>query len=112
MEEVHRQFRNAAYELKRKGHEAVNPLDILVEECEDAEACKVEAGGHTWACWMRADIRELVGCQAVYALGGWQSSRGASIEVGLADSLGIPVYYEDLKTDLPVPTHTDDDLPF
>lgn len=104
MEDVHRQFRTAAYELKRKGHEVVNPLDILVEKCEDTEACSVAIGGHTWICWMRADIRELVDCQAIYALGGWQQSRGASIEVGLADSLGLPVYYEDLKNDLPVPS--------
>lgn len=43
-----------------------------------------------WQSYMRVAIAQLVKCDAVALLPGWQSSRGALIENGLAVSLGIP----------------------
>jgi nucleoside 2-deoxyribosyltransferase len=103
-QDVQTTFRATAFDLQRKGHEAINPLDIAVEKCADIGACRAEDSGHVWSCWMKADIREMMHCDAVLALGNWQDSRGARIEVGLADSLEIPVYYQDLNNDLPIPS--------
>lgn len=107
LEDCHIAFQTAAHELKRKGYEIVNPLDVQGSgDCKRPEKCAEEVSKHEWLCWMRADIVEMMDCDAVYALGGWQGSKGARVEVGLADSLGIRVYYEDLKHDVPVPNKT------
>ena len=106
LEDCHIAFGNAEHELKSKGHEVVNPLQVTALDCLRPETCKAEESGHDWLCWMRADIREMMSCDAVYALSGWQQSRGASVEIGLADSLGVPVYYEDIVQDMPIPRCT------
>jgi hypothetical protein len=41
---------------------------------------------------MRRDIAELVTCDAIAALDGWERSRGASLEVYIAKALGMPVH--------------------
>lgn len=43
-----------------------------------------------WQSYMRVAIAQLVKCDAVALLPGWQLSRGAMVEHRLAISLGIP----------------------
>jgi len=74
-------FESARDKIKAMGDEAVVPLDILPYRPE-----------LLWVDYMRADLRELLSCDEVRALPGWELSRGASIEVRLAQSLGIPVF--------------------
>ena len=50
--------------------------------------------GWTWNAYMRAGIRELLICDAILMLDGWQNSKGALIEKDLAEKLGLKVYYE------------------
>lgn len=50
--------------------------------------------GWTWNDYMRAGIRELLICDAILMLDGWNTSAGAVIEKDLAQKLGIKVYYE------------------
>lgn len=79
--------------------EVVNPLDV--NPCPDM-SCVRERGktlhvagqesGHSWDCWMRYDIIELMKCDAVVRLPNWGLSRGARIEVGLATQLGMKTY--------------------
>lgn len=76
-------FHAAAAHLRAEGHEVVNPAEINADP---------SAG---WLECMRADIRELVTCDAIYLLSGWQQSRGAMIEAGIATSLGFRVLMED-----------------
>jgi hypothetical protein len=47
--------------------------------------------GRTWEGYMRMSIKQLVDCDGIATLSGWQQSRGATIEVELAESLEIPV---------------------
>jgi len=67
-----------------------------------AEAARLHALGYapanparnpeqaTWLDYMRVAIRQMVTCDAVALLPGWQQSRGASIEYSIAIALGIP----------------------
>jgi len=49
----------------------------------------VEALGYE-ACHMRADLRALLDCDAIYMLPGWRESRGATVECAVAFACGIP----------------------
>lgn len=73
-------FHAAAARLRALGFDVVNPAEI-----------KAEPAG-CWHAAMRADITQLLTCDAVATLPGWQRSRGASIEVGLAHGLEMPVH--------------------
>jgi hypothetical protein len=44
-----------------------------------------------WHQWMRDAIRQMLTCDAVALMPGWQVSRGANVEVELAIHLGIAV---------------------
>ncbi|GHC72744.1 hypothetical protein GCM10007320_08830 [Pseudorhodoferax aquiterrae] len=73
-------FHAEAARLRALGFDVVNPAEI-----------KAEPAG-CWHAAMRADIAQLVTCDGVATLPGWQRSRGASIEVGLAYGLEMPVH--------------------
>lgn len=64
--------------LREMGWTVVNPAEINPPN----------AGG--WANCMKRDIAELVDCRRVATLPGWQDSKGASLEVHIAEALGIP----------------------
>lgn len=83
-------FTEAADRLRALGHEPVNPHDIDPSHdgpCRPGYA--PGADGHTSACHMRADLRALLDCDAVTLLGGWATSRGASVEVSVAEIIGL-----------------------
>jgi len=78
-EEYFELYENQIIEI---GHEPVNPMKVHANKiCPE------------WLDYMRADIKALMDCDAVYAMPNWRQSIGARIEVGLAHDLGIPVYY-------------------
>lgn len=83
LNEAKLKFFDATVELCGNNHIPVNPFDILPD-------CK---GEPTWEDYMRADLKEMLDCDAVYALPCWKDSKGARIEVNLALSVGIPVYF-------------------
>lgn len=72
-------FNAAAENLRKIGHDVINPVEIKKAEPTDWEGC------------MREDIRAMMDADAVATLPGWQASRGARIEVTLAKQLGMPV---------------------
>lgn len=74
-------FHEAAARLRSAGFEVVNPAELNADH---------QAFG--WLVCMRRDIKALVDCDGVATLPGWRNSRGASVEVGLASSLDMPVY--------------------
>ena len=45
----------------------------------------------TWEAYMKECIKALVECEAVYLLNNWKESRGAKIEVSLAESLNLRI---------------------
>lgn len=70
-------FEIVEMKLRDAGHEVVNPFKIKHSE------------KNTWEDYMRADIVELMKCDAIYLIKGWQYSKGAKIEVQLANDLNF-----------------------
>ena len=73
-------FNAAAKHWRAKGHRVINPAEFGVNE------------GWDWHQYLRQDIRALSEADAVAVLPGWQQSRGASLEVHIAETLGLPIY--------------------
>lgn len=74
-------FNTVAAELRRNGRTVHNPAE--------------NDGGssdQSWAFYMRLAIKQLVECEEVCLLPGWENSRGARIEEGLARDLGMTVW--------------------
>lgn len=46
---------------------------------------------------MKADIKLLMDCDAIYLLKGWEDSKGARIEKELAESLGYRIIKEEYE---------------
>lgn len=74
-------FHAAAAELRAQGYDVVNPAEINADPT---------AG---WVACMRLDIAQLVTCDQILLLPGWESSRGATLERHIAQMLEMPVQY-------------------
>lgn len=81
------EFRQAADKLTSDGFVPVVPHDLFIPLNKDTYLDDEKI----WSMAMRADIKALMDCDAVYTLHDWVESRGAKIEVHLAYDLGIPV---------------------
>ncbi|NDG03040.1 MAG: DUF4406 domain-containing protein [Synechococcaceae bacterium WBB_34_004] len=44
--------------------------------------------------YLRSDLRQLLDCQAILLLHGWEKSKGARLEALIADEVGIRRVYE------------------
>jgi len=73
-------FMAAAQALRSRGWRVTNPAE---------KALKADAD---WVLHMRADLALLVRCDALALLPGWEKSRGARLEVGVARELGMSVH--------------------
>ncbi len=92
-------FHAAARTLRAQGHTVVNPAEIhphgrlrrlLHRVLRALRLVRAHKPAPTWEEYMRADLRALVGCEAIALLPGWEQSRGARREVSIADELGMP----------------------
>lgn len=75
-------FNRAAAELREAGYTVLNPAE------------NGEPGDHpdrAWSDWMRIALGQLIQADGVATLYGWSESKGAKVEVQLAEDLGIPV---------------------
>lgn len=91
-------FRAAAKALQARGHDTVVPHDIRPWAhngvCPRGYAAMA---GHSSACYLRADIIEMLQCDVVVTLPGWEDSVGARTEVMTAMTCGMPVWLDVLK---------------
>ncbi|OBS10807.1 DUF4406 domain-containing protein [Acidihalobacter prosperus] len=77
-------FHRMADELRAHGYHVENPA----ENASNPPPCG------TWTGWMRLAIAQLIRCDHILMLNGWQNSRGALIEHRLACDLGLTVLTE------------------
>ena len=84
---------DAARDYLERDWNVISPADMDRELGFDAAVDEVTAEFLRDA--MRRDINAIMAVDAVYALAGWEQSKGASAEVALAEWRGIPVYYEE-----------------
>ncbi len=64
--------------LRAVGHAVTNPAELNPD-------------GGTWNDCMRRDIAALMDCDTVATLPGWENSKGARLEVLIAERLGMTV---------------------
>lgn len=79
-------FREAARSLRANGHEVVSPIEL---DEKDGTLVEVPVGSPEWQRFLRRDITAMLTCDAIHALDGWERSRGASLEMGVAEQLGL-----------------------
>lgn len=82
LETVYNNFTNAEVNLLEKGYKVVNPFNNGLPTTA------------TWEEHMRADLKLLLDCDAIYMLEGWEKSRGARMEYALAVDLKMDIQYQ------------------
>lgn len=72
-------FHAEAARLRALGHQVVNPAEVNPDK------------GMSWTDCMRSDIAELVKCDAIRLLPGWEFSKGATLEEHISERLGLQI---------------------
>lgn len=84
-------FKSAELLIREMGLIPVNPFTVK----HDEDLINSLSESKKWEMYMRGDIAALVKCDAVYVIGNdYAQSRGATLEIYIANQVGIPVYYE------------------
>lgn len=89
-------FKRAQSQLERDGYIVLNPHEIAIDVYNKWSKINVETQQQRkemWRDFMRVDIRFLMSCDCVFLLDNWESSQGATLELTIAQKLGIPIYY-------------------
>ena len=76
----HGAFHQTAQQLRALGYDVVNPADTPVPS----------EGAH-WEAWMKADLAQMLTCDTVALLPGWEASKGAHLELHVAHREGMNV---------------------
>ena len=81
-------FREASLHARFLGYEPVNPMNIV----PDTDEPKSEKD--KWCWFMRADLKEMMDCDAILMQENWKDSQGAIVEHNLAKDLGFIIMYK------------------
>lgn len=88
-EEKEARFRRAAEVLTDLGREPLDP-NSLAAECGKTDCG--DTNGHSWDCWLRWDLLGMLQeCDSIAMLPDWPDSKGARLELHVAQQLGWTV---------------------
>lgn len=93
-EEYEPLFYTAEDQLKAKGYEVINPLRIAKDIAPELIDPKTHTEREIWRTIVKADITELMKCEAIYMLPNWERSEGATLEHDIAKGLYLAIDYE------------------
>lgn len=84
-------FTQVAGRLRKLGYTVLSPHEVpdniaIQQNCTDEEAVK------SWARCIVRDLHVMFSCNAIALLPGWERSRGATLEVLLAKTLGFTIF--------------------
>lgn len=91
-------FHAAAAEYRKRGAFVINPAEINGGDAEIARTEKMTAEQYYvhWVRCMKNDINQLMTCDSLVLLDGWQKSRGAKLEHHIARNLGLTITYPEV----------------
>lgn len=97
-EELKERFNSLERWLKRNfGHwQVVNPLKVDACESQDCNGRPRQDYVHSWFCYLKHDLRDMLLCDAICFLPAFQDSPGAMLEADVALRVGISPYYAEL----------------
>lgn len=73
-------FRAAAAALHGRGYDVLDP-----------SRHGADRPGYGWSNYMRLGLRDVLAADGVALLPGWESSRGATLEIQVAEALDMPI---------------------
>lgn len=86
------EFYRAEEVVRRYGHDAVNPARLDEEDGFDPHCdYRDEEMAELVKSFVARNITQLVGCDAIALLPGWEDSEGAKLEVAVAQYLGLDI---------------------
>lgn len=88
-------FNSTAARLRAEGFNVINPAEHGIVE------------GAEWADYLRFDLAKIAGCESIALLPGWEASKGARLEVHVAQALGMSVRCLDGATPPAAPAATE-----
>lgn len=77
-----KRFNQVAVYLRSIGHDVVSPVEVGEKLPKDTPIAE----------YLKADIREMIECDGIALLEGWEKSCGATCEAAVARSLGLDFY--------------------
>ena len=95
-DEYHSNFGQAEALLLDREIVPVNPLRVKACEAEDCGNGDTKPNGeylHSWECYLKYDIIEMLDCDAILMLPNWHNSKGAAFELDIAAKCGLIVLY-------------------
>lgn len=75
-------FNAIAAQLREAGYKVANPAENSPPPC------------NSWQGYMRIAIKQMMDCDAVIMIDGWEKSKGANVEFELAVKVGIPTFFD------------------
>jgi len=90
-------FNAEASALREQGLSVLNPAEHGIVE------------GAEWADYLRHDIAGLASCERIHLLRGWSNSKGARLEVTIAQALGMQMTFQDGAEQVPAHPATQPD---
>ena len=87
LEERKEEFQKVQWKLEEMGYFVINPFNNGVQ---------LDA---TWREHMKVDIKNLLDCDHIAMLEGWELSKGCKLEFDVATSCGIKVFNYNLSSD-------------